>query len=273
MIEWLTGDPLNGIVISITFCISLILGRMLRNGAEGKTIDQRIKVLLSFVLIIGVTLMKHWYIPIFITAVCLFFAIKLSVTKNYINKLLFPVILAFFILAIQTFSFGKNAISFGIVPFHEEGFLFGLIIFSRVIASASILILLIVTTSESELFETMRWLKLPGTIIEISSFMKRYIKTFSSEGKKLKMAQDSRCGFSKHLGFGERMKNTASISGALIMRAFSRSDEVYRAMLSRGWTQGSKYHVNLPSLKTGDFLFGVLLLSTVAGLLVIDRFL
>jgi cobalt/nickel transport system permease protein len=273
MIEWLKGDPLNGIVISITFCISLILGRMIRNSAEGKTIDQRTKVLLSFFLIISVTLMRHWYIPIFISAICLFFAIKHNVTKNYINKLIFPVILTFFILLIQTFSYGMNALSFGNGPIYEESFFFGLMIFSRVIASASILILLIVTTSEAELLETMSWLKLPATIIEISSLMKRYIKTFSIEGTKLRMAQDSRCGFSERLGFVGRMKNTASISGALILRAFSRSNDVYRAMLSRGWKQGSQYHIEFAPLKRYDILIGIVFFSTVTGLVFLDRFL
>lgn len=30
MLEWLSGDPLNGVVITITFFISLIIGRYLR---------------------------------------------------------------------------------------------------------------------------------------------------------------------------------------------------------------------------------------------------
>lgn len=30
MPDWLTGDPLNGIVVTITFFISLIIGRYLR---------------------------------------------------------------------------------------------------------------------------------------------------------------------------------------------------------------------------------------------------
>ncbi len=271
MIEWLAGDPLNGIVISITFCISLILGGMIRNSAEGKSIDPRIKVLLSFFLIIGVTLMKHWYIPIVIAVLCIVFAIKLNAAKDYIKKLIFPVVLALFIVMIQTFSYSVNVVP-GYVPLSTGGFGYGLLIFSRVVASASVLVLLIITTSEAELLGTMRWLKLPGTIIEISSFMKRYIKTFSSEGTKLKMAQDSRCGFSRQLGFGERIKNTASISGALIMRAFSRSNEVYRAMLSRGWKQGSQYHAELAPLKRNELLIGILLFSTVTGLVFIDRF-
>lgn len=30
MLEWLAGDPLNGIVVTITFFISLIMGRYLK---------------------------------------------------------------------------------------------------------------------------------------------------------------------------------------------------------------------------------------------------
>lgn len=30
MLEWLNGDPLNGIVVTITFFIFLIIGRYLR---------------------------------------------------------------------------------------------------------------------------------------------------------------------------------------------------------------------------------------------------
>jgi energy-coupling factor transporter transmembrane protein EcfT len=70
-----------------------------------------------------------------------------------------------------------------------------------------------------------------------------------------------------------RMKNTASISGALILRAFSRSNDVYRAMLSRGWKQGSQYHIEFAPLKRYDILIGIVFFSTVTGLVFLDRFL
>ncbi len=36
MMEWLTGDPLNGVVITITFFISLIIGRYLKLRLTGE---------------------------------------------------------------------------------------------------------------------------------------------------------------------------------------------------------------------------------------------
>ncbi|HEY9247412.1 MAG TPA: hypothetical protein VIO11_11240 [Candidatus Methanoperedens sp.] len=36
MLEWLRGDPLNGIVITVSFFISLIIGRYIRKKRSQK---------------------------------------------------------------------------------------------------------------------------------------------------------------------------------------------------------------------------------------------
>ena len=275
MIEWLRGDPLNGIVTTIGFFISLIIGRYLRLWRErnmgGKMTDPRIKILISFILITAITVMKHWYLPIAISLLCIVFAIKLKVIRDFGKKLRFPLILALFIFVTQGFTYGVNAISLGIISVYSEGLKYGFLIFSRVFASASILLLLVITTSENELLESMRYFGVPKTMLEISSFMARYIRTFSSEGKKLKLAQESRCGFPKNAGFIKKMHNLASISGVLIMRAFARSEEVYRAMLSRGWKAELRYSIDAQPLNKRDLILGIMLSSGIFVLLGLDR--
>ncbi|VVB85876.1 Energy-coupling factor transporter transmembrane protein EcfT [uncultured archaeon] len=275
MIEWLTRDPLNGLVVTITFFISLILGRYLgqkrtRAGFKRFMIDPRIKLLISFLLIISITLMNHWYFPVVITILCAVIALKLRIFRDYSKKLTFPLVLALFIFALQGFTYGVNKIDLGIISIYTEGIEYGFLIFTRVFASASILILLVVTTSENELLENMRWFRFPGTMIEISSFMARYIKTFSNEGRRLKLAQESRCGFSRDLGFTGRMYNTASLCGALIIRAFARSERVYKAMLSRAWHPQLRYSHILP-LNRNDAVLGIILSFGIIGLVVFDR--
>jgi cobalt/nickel transport system permease protein len=277
MIEWLTRDPVNGLVITITFFISLILGRYLgqkRTPTEsrGCVIDSRIKLLVSFLLIISVTLMSHWYFPVVITILCAVIALKLRIFRDYSKKLTFPLILALFIFALQSFTYGVSKIDIGIISVYTEGVKYGFLIFTRVFASASILILLVVTIPENELLENMRWFRVPGTMIEISSFMARYIKTFSNEGRRLKLAQESRCGFSKDLGFTGRMYNTASLCGTLIIRAYARSEEVYSSMLSRAWHPQLRYSNILP-LNRNDAVLGIILSSGIIGLVVFDRIL
>lgn len=278
MLEWLTRDPLNGIVITIAFFISVIIGRYLREKAAHATYrsnmtDTRIKLLASFLLIIALSVMKHWYFPIAISIICILFATKLDALRDYSKKLVFPLVLALFIFAIQSFTYGVSTINLGIVAVYAEGIDYGFLIFSRVFASASVLILLMLSTSENKLLESMHWFKVPQTIVEISSFMSRYKRTFSYEGKKLKLAQESRCGFSRSAGFTKKMHNIASICGLLITRAFERSEQVYRAMLSRGWKTDLRYSIEHRPLDKEDLILGIMLFSGVFALLAFDRLL
>lgn len=277
MLEWLTRDPLNGLAVTLAFFISLVAGRYLREKRlraenRNKKTDPRIKLIVSFLLIIAVTSMKHWYFPAMISIACVAVAIRLGVLRNYVKKIAFPLILAAFILAIQGFTYGVNRIDIGIIPVYMEGIEYGFLVFTRIFASASILILLITTISENELLESMRWFRVPGTAIDISSFMVRYIKTFSHEGRKIKLAQESRCSFSKSMGFKNRMHNTASLCGALIVRAFSRSEGIYRAMLARAW-KPQPLRSRVPPLGRRDALLGLVLSSAIIGLVVFDRLL
>jgi len=243
MLEWLTGDPLNGIIITISFFISIIIGRYLRMKRavpynKKKLIDPRIKILFLFLLIISITLMDHWHLPISIFVICIIISLKSNRFRSYVRKLIFPFILAFFIVVIQSLTYGTNKINYWIFSIYLEGLDYGILIFARMIAAASLAILLLSSTSENEMIETMRWYRIPGTMLDISSLMSRYIKAFSSEAKKIKLAQESRCGFSRRSGFRNNMHDAASITGALITRALIRAELVYRAMLSRGWNPG-----------------------------------
>ena len=276
MLEWLSGDPLNGIAITVTFFISLIIGRYFgekRNPQEktrGNITDPRLKLLLSFLLIISITLMKHWYIPVAISVLAVFYAAAMRKLRDYSGKIIFPLILGLFILIIQAVTYGTQTITYGHITFHPEGIEYGMLVFSRVVASASVLILLILTTSEDELFESMQWFRVPSTLLQIMSFMVRYIKTFSHEGAKLKLAQQSRCGFPKKSSFLEKMRNIAAVGGLLISRAFSRSEEVYRAMVSRGWNPGINCQTALVPLKRKDLVTGMVLFSGIIALIGID---
>ncbi len=254
MAEWLSGDPLNGLVITFFFFISLIAGRYIREHRTAFVPGPRIKLLASILLIMGITLMKHWYVPAIICVLCMIIALKLGRIKDHLKKLVFPLLLAVFILIVQIYIGGME---------------YGLLVFSRVAASASVLILLTITTSHNDILESMRWLRLPGTMIEISSFMRRYITTFSNEGKKLQMAQLARGGLS-HKGSMQQVREIASICGLLIMRAFAKSDSVYRAMLSRGWKPGVK--VQVVPVSSRDAALGILICSIITGLVVIDGF-
>jgi len=88
---------------------------------KGKLIDPRIKIFFLFILIISTTLMKHWYFPLGITVICTLFTLKSKKFQNFSRKMIFPVILAFFIVVIQGLTYGTNKINYGIIPLYAEG--------------------------------------------------------------------------------------------------------------------------------------------------------
>ena len=275
---WLSGDPLNGVIITITFFISVIIGKYIRmkrtaSGYPGKSIDQRIKLFVLFLLIISITLMLNWYIPIGISIVCILISIKVNIFRDYSRKLIFPVVLSLFIIVIQGLTYGSSRIDIGIISIYKEGFEYGFLIFSRVFAATSLIILMLSTTCETEILDTMRWYRIPSALIDISSLMMRYIKAFSTESRKMKQAQESRCGFSRSCGFREKIHNIASISGALIARAFMRAEQVYRAMISRGWKHDQGSIPGYRPLNNSDMLMGFTLSAGIIILLGIDRIL
>lgn len=242
MPEWLTKDPLNGLVITFFFFISLIIGRYIKKHQASDKREQIaapwIRLIFVFLLIISITLMKHWYIPAAISIICIMISHRLYMFRNYSKYMIFPLMMGFFILIVQGFTDIMGILGSGFVKNEYTGLEYGFLIFSRIFASASVLIIFILTTSDTELHESMRQLRVPTTILDISSFMSRYIKTFSSEGNKLRFAQESRLGFSG--SFSKKIKDVSMIFGTLIIHAFSRSEEVSRAMLSRGWKPGRR---------------------------------
>jgi cobalt/nickel transport system permease protein len=278
MLEWLSGDPLNGVIITITFFISVIIGKYIRmkrtaSGYLGRSIDQRIKLFVLFFLIISITLMTHWYIPMGISIACILISIRANKFRDYNRKLIFPVVLSLFIIVIQGLTYGSTRIDIGIISVYKEGFEYGFLIFSRVFAATSLIILMLSTASETEILDTMRWYRIPSALIDISSLMMRYIKAFSTESRKMKQAQESRCGFSRSSGFRETMHGISSISGALIARAFMRSEQVYRAMISRGWKHDPDLISGHKPLNNIDIIMGFALSAGTIILLGIDRIL
>jgi cobalt/nickel transport system permease protein len=276
MLEWLSRDPLNGVIITVTFFISVIIGKYIRikrneSGYRGKSIDQRVKLFILFFLIISITLMTHWYIPIGFSLICILISIRANIFQEYRKKMIFPVVLSIFIIVIQGLTYGSTKIDIGIISIYKEGVEYGFLIFSRVLAATSLIILMLSTASETDILDTMRWYRIPATLIDISSLMIRYIKAFSTESKKMKQAQESRCGFSRSAGFREKMHNIASISGALIGRAFTRAEQVYRAMISRGWKHDSDLISGKRPLNNTDMIIGFALSAGTIILLGIDR--
>ena len=96
---------------------------------------------------------------------------------------------------------------------------------------------LIVSTDEREIFWGLRKLHVPKIVVSIIFLMYRYLFLFKDEFETGKRAVNSRI-FSRS-GFIKN-KKTAYLIGSLFIRAFTRAENIYMAMQSRGFS-GSFY--------------------------------
>ena len=89
------------------------------------------------------------------------------------------------------------------------------------------------TTEPTELLAGLERLHLPQQLVQIMSFMVRYLDVVTGEMQRMQVARESR-------GFTARNPRhwpvLARSAGALFIRSYERGERVHLAMLSRGYT-------------------------------------
>jgi cobalt/nickel transport system permease protein len=93
-------------------------------------------------------------------------------------------------------------------------------------------ILLAATTELRDLLLALERLRVPPVLVQIASFMLRYVNVILAEMHRMKVARESR-------GWQPRDVRAVSViarsAGALFIRSYERGERVYLAMLSRGY--------------------------------------
>lgn len=114
-----------------------------------------------------------------------------------------------------------------------------------IIAKATIGTLLAIilsgTTPAREILRGFETLKMPALIIQIASFMLRYLNVINDEMERMTVARASR-GFEPK-GIRD-WKFLAAAAGALFIRSYERGERVHLSMISRG------YDGKLPSVQS-----------------------
>jgi cobalt/nickel transport system permease protein len=121
---------------------------------------------------------------------------------------------------------------------------FGIIRFFSVLVrswlSVQMAILLVATTQFPDLIHAFEHLRLPRTLTTIIAFLYRYLFVLSDEALRIIRARDARSaglpGIKAGGSIGWRAKTTGSMAGQLFLRSYERSDRIYNAMISRGYT-------------------------------------
>jgi len=130
--------------------------------------------------------------------------------------------------------------------------------------------LLVATTTFPDMMRAMRGIGVPKVLVGVISFMYRYIFVLADEVQRLMRAREARSavgpGGQKGGSVIWRAKIVGSMVGSLFVRSLARSERVYFAMASRGYT-GELLWLDKPRLRRSDILagsvFGVILILIV----------
>ena len=144
----------------------------------------------------------------------------------------------FFAILMPFFGTGEKFEIAGI-ELYREGLLAGTSIVVKGTLGVLAAVILSTTTTAREILRGLERLKLPAVMVQIASFMLRYVNVISDEMERMKVARESR-GF---VATGiKHWKVLATSAAALFIRSYERGERVHLAMLSRG------FDGNLPSL-------------------------
>lgn len=88
------------------------------------------------------------------------------------------------------------------------------------------------TTSPREMVRGLERLHLPQILVQILTFMLRYLDVVAGELRRMRIARESRGFTARHLG---HLRVLGHAAGSLFIRSYERGERVHLAMLSRGY--------------------------------------
>lgn len=192
----------------------------------------KILTVLIFIAIVVTTPITNWvaYIGYFLSLLILIFISQIPYLVVF-KRALIEIPFIFFAVLMPFFGTGER-FEFLFFNFYREGLLAGAGIVAKGTIGVISAIILSSSTSAREILRGLERLRLPSLMVQIASFMLRYVNVVNDEMERMKIARASR-GF-EATGI-KHWRVLATAAGALFIRSYERGERVHLAMLSRGY--------------------------------------
>ena len=193
----------------------------------------KLLALLGFMIVVVAT-PRDWYAAFGAYLAILVVVIGISrVPPTYILKrTVVEVPFVFFAVLLPFVASGPQTQVLG-VSVSEHGLEAGIALVVKGTLGVLASLTLAATTEPQALLLGLERLRLPQQLVQIMSFMVRYLDVVTGEMQRMKVARESR-------GFTARNPRhwpvLARSAGALFIRSYERGERVHLAMLSRGYT-------------------------------------
>lgn len=185
-----------------------------------------------FILIVVSTPITQWlsFVAYFFWVLTVVVVAKIPLSLLF-KRSLIEVPFIFFAILMPFFGSGEK-VNLGPLSLYREGVIAGSGIVVKGTLGVMTAIILSTSTSAREILRGLERLKLPALMVQIASFMLRYVNVVNDEMERMKVARESR-GF-EATGI-KHWKVLATAAGALFIRSYERGERVHLAMLSRGY--------------------------------------
>ncbi|MFH0897610.1 MAG: cobalt ECF transporter T component CbiQ, partial [Candidatus Bathyarchaeota archaeon] len=141
----------------------------------------------------------------------------------------------------------------------KNGITLSIATFLRVEGGLSCLFFLVLTTSITDIFITLRRARVPKVLVEMSLLIYRYIFVFIEVAEKMNIAQKLRLG---HSGWMRRIRSLALLSGNLFIRTLEQGERTFTAMNARGYDGNIRVLEDLPQPRK-IALIGIIIFDAV----------
>lgn len=225
-------------------------------------IDPRMKLICTFSLLLTITASRQ------ISAllppagfVLLLIALSRCPLRQLLRQLLIiiPFMITLGILFILSYHLQNEPLSISRFLAHPLGVSFQLILIKSMLALL-LLRILTLSTPLNDLLWAMRRFRIPRIITTLSNLVYSYLHILTAETERIIRARNSRSVRKNR----KSLQTLAQISASVFLRSFSRADQLYKAMLARGF---AGEYPNIRSRKAGfrDVVALVFTLVAIAG--------
>lgn len=193
----------------------------------------KILSLLAFVLTVVATPgAAYWAFAVYLGLLVALIRVSKVPFRYILPRMVVEIPFVIFALILPFVAIGPQ-VAIGPFQVSEAGLLAAWTLLAKATLGVMGALVLATTTDANEVVAGLERLRLPATMVQILSFMLRYLEVVAQELHRMKIARISRGFQGKGLRTWPVLAKTV---GSLFIRSYERGERVHLAMLSRGYT-------------------------------------
>ena len=174
-------------------------------------------------------------IPVMLVITVILFGLSQLPLPFLLSRLQYPGIFIAVVVLVLPLVSGETVLwQWGSIAIREEGLLSVLLIVTRFVCILTISLILFGTAPFLSSIKAMRSLGLPTVIVDMTLLSYRYLESFGDTLTTMQRAMKLR-GFNSHHLSRRNTSRLASLMGSLLVRSYEQSQQVYHAMILRGY--------------------------------------